>query len=104
MALNNVTVRADGSIYDNVYVRVIRVWGSKREGWNALVGITTGKQMADSDVFLKQYNIHIPWDDTINPFQLIYDAIEIVQPEPKTTKRRKVDGKNKGSDTTTIDN
>jgi hypothetical protein len=74
MAIENSVFEIDGKMYQG-YLRVIRVWGSKREGWSALVGIAADKAGALAEQWIHQFNYHTAWEDG-NPFSVVYEHVK----------------------------
>ena len=78
---------------ESCYCKIVRIWGSKEEGWNAWVGIFKDKKNMQSPLF--SYPINNPYVDGKNPFEILYpvaildprltnvknDEIELVEPQ-----------------------
>lgn len=55
----------------NVYAKIVRIWGSKSEGWNAWLGIFKSKhdQEPSYTVF-----VNAPYSDEEVPYKLLYNS------------------------------
>jgi hypothetical protein len=56
------------------YIRVDRIFGGKREGWNSVIGVyASAESAANGDEPLEQYNQPAEYADAEpNPYKLIY--------------------------------
>jgi len=72
-----VSISFKGIELPEAYVRINRVFGGKKEGWNAVVGVykdaEAAKEMTNT---LDVYNVTAEYStDEMNPFTLLYAAI-----------------------------
>ena len=82
MALKtNTTINGLG--VQDAYVRVDRLFGGKREGWTAVVGVYASEgAAADGTAPLTTFNHSTPYEDGANPYNALYWALsEEVYPE-----------------------
>lgn len=58
----------------DAYVRVDRIFGGKREGWNSLVSVYASSEAAEP---IEQFNCSAPYEaEEANPYALVYPAIK----------------------------
>ena len=59
---------------NNAYIRIDRIFGGKKEGWNSLVGVYANAEATEP---IEQFNCPAPYDkNETNPFVIIYGAIK----------------------------
>jgi hypothetical protein len=64
-----------GTDYDAVVFKIVRVFGSKAEGWNAVFAfVTEGDEFIETN-FKGLMTIGLSWEDK-NPFPLLYKRME----------------------------
>lgn len=63
------------------YIRVDRVFGGKREGWNSVVGVYASAEAAADQQPLETYNQPAGYVAEENPIALIYAALKTKYPE-----------------------
>jgi hypothetical protein len=64
-----------GTDYDAVVFKIVRVFGSKAEGWNAVFAFVTEGDEFTELRFRGMITIGLPWEDK-NPFPLLYKRME----------------------------
>lgn len=68
-----ITADFSGSkVIKSAYIKIERIWGSKKEGWNAFVGVYSRKINTVPDEI---FNIHADFVDYVNPFSILYEKI-----------------------------
>jgi len=73
MALKQ-TKEIKGLTVTDAYIRVDRIFGGKREGWNSVVGLYANSEATEP---LETFNASAPYDsEEINPYVLLYGAIK----------------------------
>ena len=66
-----------GVTISNAYIRVDRVFGGKREGWNSVVSVYASQEAAEIYAPLEQLNQSAPYDDgEMNPYKKLYAALK----------------------------
>lgn len=60
----------------DAYIRVGRVWGSSREGWNCWVEVF--EKEGDVKTAVPMFSVSAPYVDGQNPFEALYNAIELL--------------------------
>ena len=76
MALK-VTKDFKGITIQDAYVRVDRVFGGKREGWNSLIGVYANSEATEP---IEQFNCFALYEaDEANPYTLLYAAIKALE-------------------------
>lgn len=63
------------------YIRVDRVFGGKREGWNSVVGVYASAEAAADQSPLETYNQPAEYVAEENPLSLVYSALKTKYPE-----------------------
>jgi len=64
-----------GTDYDAVVFKIVRVFGSKAEGWNAVFAFVTEGDEFTELRFRGMITIGLPWENT-NPFPVLYKRME----------------------------
>jgi len=64
-----------GTDYDAVVFKIVRVFGSKAEGWNAVFAFVTEGDEFSELRFRGMITIGLPWENT-NPFPVLYKRME----------------------------
>jgi hypothetical protein len=54
-------------------LRVLRIWGSKQENWNAWIGVFTTDHQPDS-----QFSVSAEYVEGQNPFEALYAAVSLL--------------------------
>ncbi|MDR3414226.1 MAG: hypothetical protein P4L87_25240 [Formivibrio sp.] len=63
------------------YIRVNRVFGGKREGWNSVVGIYANQAAAADQAPLEEFNQAAAYSpDNLNAIDLVYLALKVTYP------------------------
>lgn len=76
MALTQ-SITFNGLTAPNAYIRIDRVFGGKREGWNSVVSIYASQEAAATCEPLKQFNVPAEYSAIEeNPYVLLYRAIK----------------------------
>lgn len=76
MALTQ-SITFNGLTATNAYIRVDRVFGGKREGWNSVVSVYASAEAANSCEPLMQFNCYMDYSAIEeNPYVLLYRAIK----------------------------
>jgi len=110
-----------GTKYDSVIFKIVRVFGSKNEGWNAVFAFVVDGDEFTELRFRGMITVGLPWKNT-NPFPLLYNRMEeiltgggfvvvnenaevvvpvevvpevVASPKPKKTRKKKTDGVSK---------
>ena len=66
-----------GVTISNAYIRVDRVYGGKREGWNSVVSVYASQEAAETCTPLEQFNQSAPYDECeMNPYKKLYTALK----------------------------
>ncbi|MDD3150984.1 MAG: hypothetical protein PHV68_09130 [Candidatus Gastranaerophilales bacterium] len=66
-----------GVTISNAYIRVDRVFGGKREGWNSVVSVYASQEASETCAPLEQLNQSAPYDDgEMNPYKKLYAALK----------------------------
>ena len=65
----------------SAYIRVDRVFGGKREGWNSVVGVYASAEAATDQQPLETYNMPAEYVAEANPLGLIYAALHDKYPD-----------------------
>lgn len=73
MGINANYVSKDVEIKD-AYIRIERIWGSSREGWNAWVGVYQNQN--DVTPVVPLIHIQAAYVEGESPFTILYTAIE----------------------------
>lgn len=61
---------------NNAYVRIDRIFGSKREGWSSLVGVYANAEAPEP---IDMFNCSVPYlAEESNPYALLYSAIKTI--------------------------
>lgn len=61
----------------NAYIRIDRIFGGKREGWNSVVSVYASQEAAETYEPLKQFNVPAEYSAIEeNPYVLLYRAIK----------------------------
>ncbi len=61
----------------NAYIRIDRIFGGKREGWNSVVSVYASQEAAADCEPLKQFNVPAEYSAIEeNPYILLYRAIK----------------------------
>lgn len=63
------------------YIRVDRVFGGKREGWNSVVGVYASAEAAAAQQPLETYNQPAEYVADALPIALIYAALKAKYPD-----------------------
>ena len=63
------------------YIRVDRIFGGKREGWNSVVGVYANAEAAVDQQPLETYNQAADYVAEANPLGLIYTALAQKYPD-----------------------
>ena len=67
----------NGLSVPNAYIRVDRIFGGKREGWNSVVSVYASQEAAEIYAPLEQLNQSAPYDDgEMNPYKKLYAALK----------------------------
>jgi hypothetical protein len=67
----------NGHAIENAYVRVERLWGSKRENWTGLVAVYRNETEATSNVpHIDIFNVTAAYVQDENPFAALYRVLE----------------------------
>jgi len=64
-----------GTKYDSVIFKIVRVFGSKAEGWNAVFAFVVEGDEFTELRFRGMITVGLPWKDA-NPFPLLYKRME----------------------------
>jgi hypothetical protein len=76
MALTQ-SITFNGLSVPNAYIRVDRIFGGKRDGWNSVVSIYASAEASSSCEPLKQFNCYTEYSAIEeNPYVLLYHAIK----------------------------
>lgn len=76
MALTQ-SITFNGLTATNAYIRIDRVFGGKREGWNSVVSVYASQEAAATCEPLKQFNVPAEYSAIEeNPYVLLYRAIK----------------------------
>lgn len=62
------------------YVRVDRIFGGKREGWNSVVGVYASAEAAADQQPLETYNQATEYVAEASPIALVYAALKLKYP------------------------
>ena len=62
----------DGTLLKNKYIKIVRIWGAKSEGWNAFVGVYD-KQTDQSPI--SQFHVAVPYVENENPYIRLYNEV-----------------------------
>jgi hypothetical protein len=66
-----------GVTISNAYIRVDRVFGGKREGWNSVVSVYASQEAAEIYTPLEQLNQMAEYDENeANPYKKLYAALK----------------------------
>lgn len=66
-----------GVTISNAYIRVDRVFGGKRGGWNSVVSVYASQEAAEIYAPLEQLNQSVPYDENeMNPYKKLYAALK----------------------------
>lgn len=60
------------NVIENAIFKILRIWGSKQEGWNAWVGVFKNISQEIPD---EQFSVHADYVDGQNPFDALYSAV-----------------------------
>ena len=76
MALTQ-AITFNGLSVPNAYIRVDRIFGGKREGWNSVVSVYASQEAAETCAPLEQFNQSAPYDENeMNPYKKLYAALK----------------------------
>lgn len=80
MALST-NIKFKGVALPSAYIRVDRVFGGKKEGWNSVVGVYASSESAETESPLETFNQPTAYVAEENPLALIYTALKEKYPE-----------------------
>jgi hypothetical protein len=71
------SITFNGLSVPNAYIRIDRIFGGKREGWNSVVSVYASQEAAATREPLKQFNVPAEYSAIEeNPYVLLYRAIK----------------------------
>jgi hypothetical protein len=60
----------------DAYVRIDRIFGSSREGWNSVIGVYANAAAAVDQEPVETFNLSAPFDDKKNVYAILYAALK----------------------------
>lgn len=60
---------------ENAIIRIIRIFGSSKEGWNSLVGIYSTTK--DAENLIEEFNHKVEYNENENVYETIYNSLTV---------------------------
>ena len=69
-------IKFKGLSIKDAYVRVDRIFGGKREGWNSVVAIYASAESSVTDEPIETFNVTAPYVEGELPYVAIYNSVK----------------------------